>query len=112
MVSMDLEQTLQGAFNYAANYLQLEPPEVKISRDFDLDRLIGQDITALNALFEQGVLDRDEFRQILVQGEILPTATESTAEEELLETPEEEAAEAETPGSEDQMERLIQALLQ
>ena len=64
-------------------------------RDFDLDRLIGQDITALNALFEQGVMDRDEFRQILVQGEILPTATESTAEEELLETPEQEVTEDE-----------------
>ena len=48
-----------------------------ISRDFDMDRLIGQDITALNALFGQGVLDREEFRQILVQGEVLPTATES-----------------------------------
>ena len=57
--------------------------------------MIGQDITALNALFEQGVLDRDEFRQILVQGEILPTATESTAEEELLETPEQVVAEDE-----------------
>ena len=77
MVSMDLEQTLQKSFDLAANYLQLEPPEVKISRDFDIDRLIGQDITALNALFGQGVLDREEFRQILVQGEVLPTATES-----------------------------------
>ena len=112
MVSMDLEQSLQKSFNLAASYLQLEPPEVKISRDFDIDRLIGQDITALNALFAQGVLDRDEFRQILVQGEVLPVATESTAEEEAMETPEQEAIEAETPGSEDQMERLIQALLQ
>ena len=96
MVSMDLEQTLQGAFNLAANYLQLEPPEVKISRDFDIDRLIGQDITALTALFGQGVLDRDEFRQILVHGEILPTASESTAEEELLESPEQEEQEDES----------------
>ena len=111
MVSMDLEQSLQKSFNLAASYLQLEPPEVKISRDFDIDRLIGQDITALNALFAQGVLDRDEFRQILVQGEILPVATESTAEEEAAEAPE-QPVEAETPGSEDQMERLIQALLQ
>ena len=95
MVSMDLEQTLQQSFNLAANYLQLEPPEVRISRDFDIDRLIGQDITALTALFGQGVLDRDEFRQILVQGEILPTSQESTAEEELLETPEQEAVEDE-----------------
>ena len=77
MVSMDLEQSLQKSFDLAARYLQLEPPEVKISRDYDMDRLIGQDITALNALFDQGVLDRDEFRQILVQGEVLPTATEA-----------------------------------
>ena len=96
MVSMDLEQTLQRSFDLAARYLQLEPPEVHISRDFDIDRLIGQDITALTALFGQGVLDRDEFRQILVHGEILPTATESTAEEELLETPEQEEIEAES----------------
>jgi len=110
MVSMDLEQSLQKSFNFAASYLQLEPPEVKISRDFDMDRLIGQDITALNALFGQGVLDRDEFRQILVQGEILPAATESTLEEEEpTETPEPEQPVA--PGNEDQMERLIQALL-
>jgi len=77
MVSMDLEQTLQRSFDLAAAYLQLEPPKVSISRDFDIDRLIGQDITALTALFGQGVLDREEFRQILVQGEVLPTATES-----------------------------------
>ncbi|MGA0206392.1 MAG: DUF4055 domain-containing protein [Ilumatobacteraceae bacterium] len=96
MVSMDLEQTLQRSFDLAARYLQLEPPEVHISRDFDIDRLIGQDITALTALFGQGVLDRDEFRQILVQGEILPVATESTAEEELLETAAQEREEAET----------------
>jgi hypothetical protein len=76
MVSLDLEQSLQKAFNLAADYVGIEPPEVKISRDFDIDRLIGQDVTALTALFEQGVLGRDEFRQILVQGEILPTASE------------------------------------
>jgi hypothetical protein len=77
MVSMDIEQALQKSFNLAADYVGIEPPEVKLSRDFDIDRLIGQDITALTALFGQGVLDRDEFRQILVQGEILSEATES-----------------------------------
>jgi hypothetical protein len=76
MVSMDVEQALQKSFNLAANYVGIEPPEVKLSRDFDIDRLIGQDITALTALFDQGVLGRDEFRQILVQGEVLSTATE------------------------------------
>ncbi len=76
MVSLDLEQSLQKAFNLAANYVGIAPPEVSISRDFDIDRLIGQDVTALTALFDQGILGRDEFRQILVQGEILPTASE------------------------------------
>ena len=77
MVSLDLEQKMQKAFNLSANYLGIEPPEIKISRDFDIDRLIGQDITALTSLFDQQVIDREEFRDILVQGEVLPTANEA-----------------------------------
>jgi hypothetical protein len=76
MVSMELEQKLQKAFNLSAEYVGVEPPEVKISRDFDIERLIGQDITALTSLFDQQVIDREEFRDILVQGEVLPNANE------------------------------------
>jgi hypothetical protein len=98
MVSMDLQQTLQQAFNLAATYLQLEPPKVYISRDFDIDRLIGQDITALTSLFAQQVIDREEFRDILRQGEILSTGMMPHTEDEQLEpleSTEEEAAEEE-----------------
>ena len=77
MVSMDLESGLQKSYNLAANYLGIEPPKVKISRDFDLQRLIGQDIAAMAQLFEGNIIDREEFREMLVQGEILPTAAES-----------------------------------
>ena len=77
MVSLELEQKLQKVFNLSANYLGIEPPEVKISRDFDIERLIGQDITALTSLFDQQIIDREEFRDILVQGEVLPTANEA-----------------------------------
>jgi hypothetical protein len=77
MVSMDLEEGLQKAYDMAANYLGLEAPEVKISRDFDLQRLIGQDIAAMSQLFQDQIIDREEFRDMLVQGEILPTAAES-----------------------------------
>ena len=80
MVSMELEQKLQKAFNLSAEYVGIEPPEVKISRDFDIERLIGQDITALTALFDQQVIDREEFRDILVQGEVLPSANEAKTE--------------------------------
>jgi len=77
MVSMDLESGLQKSYNLAANYLGIEPPEVKISRDFDLQRLIGQDITAMGQLFQDQIIDREEFRDMLVQGEILPMAAEA-----------------------------------
>jgi len=80
MVSMELEQKLQKCFNLSAEYVGIEPPEVKISRDFDIERLIGQDITALTSLFDQQVIDRDEFRDILVQGEVLPSANEVKSE--------------------------------
>lgn len=81
MVSLELEQKLQKVFNLSANYLGIEPPEVKISRDFDIERLIGQDITALTSLFDQKVIDREEFRDILVQGEVLPNGNEVKSEE-------------------------------
>jgi hypothetical protein len=77
MVSMDLESGLQKSYNLAADYLGIEPPEVKISRDFDLQRLIGQDIAAMGQLFQDQIIDREEFRDMLVQGEILPNAAES-----------------------------------
>ena len=80
MVSMELEQKLQKCFNFSAEYVGIEPPEVKISRDFDIERLIGQDITALTSLFDQQVIDREEFRDILVQGEVLPSASEARSE--------------------------------
>jgi len=80
MVSMELEQKLQKAFNLSAEYVGIEPPEVKINRDFDIERLIGQDITALTSLFDQQVIDREEFRDILVQGEVLPSANEVKSE--------------------------------
>ena len=80
MVSMELEQKLQKAFNLSAEYVGIEPPEVKISRDFDIERLIGQDITALTTLFNENVIDREEFRDILVQGEVLPSVNEAKFE--------------------------------
>jgi len=77
MVSMDLESGLQKSYNLAADYLGIEPPEVKISRDFDLQRLIGQDIAAMGQLFQDQIIDREEFRDLLVQGEILPMSAEA-----------------------------------
>jgi hypothetical protein len=96
-VSMDLEQALQRSFDIAARYVGIEPPEVQLSRDFNIERLIGQDITALTTLFDNGVLGRDEFRQILVQGEILPTAGEGKEIDEVIEPESTDTAPTEEP---------------
>ena len=69
---------------------------MKISRDFDLQRLIGQDIAAMGQLFEDEVISREEFREMLVQGEILPNAAEQPDPE---------------PNS-NQIDRLINAMMQ
>lgn len=119
-VSLDLEQTLQKAFDYAAAYLGLEPPEVSISRDFDINRLIGQDVTAITALFDKGVISLGEVRAILAQGEILPSLEVGDLPEEEPDEIEDEMENEESPGEEedtedltpDRMEQLINALLQ
>jgi hypothetical protein len=124
-VSLDLEQTLQKAFDYAAAYLGLEPPEVSISRDFDINRLIGQDVTAITALYDKGVISLGEVRAILNQGEILPNLeigdlpSEEPGE---LESMDDEPENEESPGetedeneeelTPDRLEQLINALLQ
>ena len=93
-------------FQSSAQYVGIEPPEVKISRDFDIERLIGQDITALTSLFDQQVIDREEFRQILVQGEVLPAANEEKeATTKVQEEPKREGATSE------QVDKLINALI-
>ena len=48
----------------------------------DLQRLIGQDIAAMAQLFEDKVIDREEFREMLVQGEILPTVAQAEDQSE------------------------------
>lgn len=105
-VSLDLEQTLQKAFNYAAEYLGLEPPEIRISRDFDANRLIGQDITAITALYEKGAITLEEVRDILSKGEILSSGElGDLPNEEPEETPEtEEMEDVEDTSDETEME--------
>jgi hypothetical protein len=119
-VSLDLEQTLQKAFDFAGAYLGIEPPEVSISRDFDIDRLIGQDVTAITALFDKGVITLEEVRAILTQGEILPSMELGSLPSEEPGEVEDESETEESPGEEnddqeltpDRMEQLLNALLQ
>ena len=70
-ISMDLEQTLQAAINMAAEYAGQEPPTVGLSRDFDVEKLDGGSVTAINTLFTSGLLDQQTALELLRRGEWL-----------------------------------------
>jgi hypothetical protein len=78
LISMELETSLQRCFNIAAKYEQKEPPVVSIDRDFDFSILLGQDVSVLGKLHENGQLPTDVFVSILHHGEWLPDSIDET----------------------------------
>jgi hypothetical protein len=75
IISQELESALNQAFGLAAKYVGIEPPEIKIDRDFDYYRLIGQDVAVLSDLNSQGKISDEMLLEILRRGEILPDNT-------------------------------------
>jgi hypothetical protein len=71
VISADLEQCLQKAIDMAAEYAGQEPPKVAISRDFDVKRLDGGEVTAINTMFTSGLIDQETALHLLYQGEVL-----------------------------------------
>ncbi len=72
IVSQELESALTQAFNFAAQYVGIEPPEIHVDRDFDYYRLIGQDVAVLTQLNQLGKITDSMLLEILRRGEILP----------------------------------------
>jgi hypothetical protein len=70
-ISMDLEQTLQAAIDMAAEYAGQEAPVVGLSRDFDVEKLDGGGVTAINTLYTSGLLDQQTALEMLRRGEWL-----------------------------------------
>jgi Tfp pilus assembly ATPase PilU len=71
VVSKDLEQSLQAALNLAAEYAGVQPPEVVIDRDMNFDPLDGTGMTAINTLFQSGLIDHKTALEMLKRGEVL-----------------------------------------
>jgi hypothetical protein len=88
VVSKDLEQTLQAAINIAAEYAGVEPCEVIIDRDFNVDPLDGNDITAINTIFTSGLVDQRTALEMLKRGEVLGDDIDL---EDIIETTEEDS---------------------
>ena len=72
IISQELESALNQAFEFAAQYVGIEAPEITIDRDFDYYRLIGQDVAVLSQLNAAGKISDSMLLEILRRGEILP----------------------------------------
>jgi len=80
IISMELESALNQAFAFAGQYVGMEPPEIRIDRDFDFYRLIGQDISVLTQLNQLGKITDSMLLEILRRGEILPDTVDIESE--------------------------------
>ena len=118
IISQELESALNQAFNFAAQYVGIEPPEITIDRDFDYYRLIGQDVSVLAQLNQMGKISDSMLLEILRRGEVLPdniniedevesAGMDATEIVEEAESPEENSSEEMTP---DRVDRLIELL--
>ena len=72
ILSKNLESSLQHAFDLAAKYQNLEPPVIKIDRDFDLQVLDGAQVGQYLALWQNGAISHETLLSALVKGEVLP----------------------------------------
>ena len=72
IISQELESALNQAFEFAAQYVGIEAPEITIDRDFDYYRLIGQDVSVLTQLNQLGKISDAMLLEILRRGEVLP----------------------------------------
>ena len=80
ILSMELESSLQQAYDIAASYTNREAPKITLDRDFDFYRLLGQDVSVLNQLNERGAISDEAFLGALKAGEILPDTVDMNEE--------------------------------
>ena len=71
VVSKSLQQCVQDAVDLAAEYAGREAPEVVIIRDFNLERMEGADISAIQGLFTNGLISQEVALRLLQEGEVL-----------------------------------------
>jgi len=91
IISMELESSLNEALQISAEYMEIEPPVLKISRDFDMYRLLGQDVSVLGQLEEAGQVTTETFLKIMKSGQWLPEDVDVEQEAEAVAKRKEEA---------------------
>ncbi|MEP0874061.1 DUF4055 domain-containing protein [Trichocoleus desertorum AS-A10] len=84
-----IAQGLQDGFDlcleYHAAYLGEEPGTCQVNRDFNLNALMAQDITAYSQLQQMGQISLETLLELLKKGEVLPDEFDIEAEIKKLE---------------------------
>ena len=70
VISRDLEQTLQACVNWVSEYAGQEAPQVLIDRDYDNKVIDGTTMTAINGLFQSGLIDQETALKAIGRGEV------------------------------------------
>ena len=94
-ISINAEQALQQAMDWAGEYAGIEPPTVSIDRDFNAGELEGPEIAQFISLYNANILDKESVLRLLVRGEVLQDDADideimSATENEELESVEKE----------------------
>ena len=72
VISKDLQDALQQAFNAAGAYIGLEPPEVHMNRYFEIQALDGEQVSQYMQLWMNGAITHETLLEMLRDGEVLP----------------------------------------
>ena len=70
-ISINAEQALQQAMDFAGEYAGVEPPQVSIDRDFNAGELDGPQIAQFISLYNANILDKETTLKLLKRGEVL-----------------------------------------
>ena len=85
IISMELESSINEALALSAEYMGKEAPKIRISRDYDFYRLLGQDAAVLSEMHLNGQVTTRSFLEMLRAGEWLPDDHDINQEMEEIE---------------------------
>ena len=98
VVSRNLEDALQLAFDHAAEYIGKEPPKIIIDRDYNLSQLDGSSVGQYMNLYNNNVITQTTLLEILRKGEILGSDFDVELEVELTEQDQLDAMDTQAAG--------------
>ena len=98
VVSRNLEDALQLAFDHAAEYIGKEPPKIIIDRDYNLSQLDGSSVGQYMNLYNNNVITQTTLLEILRKGEILGSDFDVELEVELTEQDQLDAMDTQATG--------------